>query len=162
MNYKIIGGDQQEYGPVTTEQLRQWMDEGRVNGQILVQPEGQTSWHPLSSFPELAALLPPLAGTLPALAPTTIRPSPAVLPQIPNYLVQAILCTICCCVPLGIPAIVYAAQVNTKLALGDVAGAEQASKNAKMWGVGSPSSPGWRLRCFIWRSWGWGLPPKAV
>ena len=28
--YKIIGGDQKEYGPVTAEQLRLWVTEGRV------------------------------------------------------------------------------------------------------------------------------------
>jgi len=52
---------------------------------------------------------------------------------VPNYLVQAILCTICCCLPFGIVAIVYAAQVNGKVAAGDMAGAEAASKNAKTW-----------------------------
>ena len=52
---------------------------------------------------------------------------------VPNYLVQSILVTLCCCLPFGIVAIVYAAQVNTKLAAGDVAGAMAASKNAKMW-----------------------------
>ena len=30
--YKIIGGDQKEYGPVTADQLRAWITEGRVNG----------------------------------------------------------------------------------------------------------------------------------
>lgn len=53
--------------------------------------------------------------------------------SIPNYLVQAILTTICCCLPFGIVAIVYAAQVNGKVAAGDMAGAQAASKNAKMW-----------------------------
>ena len=52
---------------------------------------------------------------------------------IPNYLVRAIVCTVFCCVPLGIPAIVYAAQVNNKVAQGDLAGARHASTNAKMW-----------------------------
>jgi Interferon-induced transmembrane protein len=52
---------------------------------------------------------------------------------ISNYLVQSILVTLCCCLPLGVVAIVYAAQVNTKLASGDVAGALAASRNAKMW-----------------------------
>jgi hypothetical protein len=50
-----------------------------------------------------------------------------------NYLVFAILATVLCCLPAGIPAIVYAAQVNGKLQLGDLAGAQQASRNAKMW-----------------------------
>ena len=52
---------------------------------------------------------------------------------IPNYLVQSILVTLCCCLPAGIPAIVFAAQVNGKLQAGDVAGALDSSKNARMW-----------------------------
>jgi hypothetical protein len=52
---------------------------------------------------------------------------------VPNYLVQAILVTIFCCVPFGIPAIVFAAQVNSKLEGGDYAGAVEASKKAKIW-----------------------------
>jgi hypothetical protein len=60
----------------------------------------------------------------------------AVLPPgttVQNYLVFAILATVFCCLPAGIPAIVYAAQVNTKLQAGDVAGAQAASNNAKLW-----------------------------
>jgi Interferon-induced transmembrane protein/zinc-ribbon domain len=53
--------------------------------------------------------------------------------QVPNYLVFAILVTVLCCLPAGIPAIVYAAQVNGKLQAGDIAGAQRASSNAKMW-----------------------------
>ncbi len=53
--------------------------------------------------------------------------------MVQNYLVFAILATVFCCLPAGIPAIVYAAQVNGKLQAGDLAGAQMASKNAKMW-----------------------------
>ncbi|MCL5037757.1 MAG: CD225/dispanin family protein [Chloroflexi bacterium] len=53
--------------------------------------------------------------------------------QVPNYLVQAILVTIFCCVPFGIVAIIYAAQVNSKLQAGDYDGAVQASKQASTW-----------------------------
>jgi hypothetical protein len=60
--------------------------------------------------------------------------SGAVAPgMVPNYLVFAILTTVLCCLPAGIPAIIYAAQVNTKLQVGDLAGAQAASNNAKMW-----------------------------
>lgn len=52
-------------------------------------------------------------------------------PNIPNYLVQSILVTIFCCLPLGIVSIVFAAQVNGKAAAGDIAGAMAASKQAK-------------------------------
>jgi hypothetical protein len=49
--------------------------------------------------------------------------------------VFAILSTVLCCLPTGIVSIVYAAQVNTKVAAGDVAGAAQASNNAKLWAL---------------------------
>ena len=55
------------------------------------------------------------------------------VPHIPNYLVQAILVTIFCCLPAGIVSIVYAARVNGKIAAGDTAGAREASQNAKTW-----------------------------
>lgn len=57
------------------------------------------------------------------------------MPNIPNYLVQSILTTVFCCLPFGIVAIVFAAQVNGKVASGDIAGAMQASKRAKMWSM---------------------------
>jgi hypothetical protein len=65
----------------------------------------------------------------------TLQGQPGVQPvqSVPNYLVWAILTTLFCCLPAGIVSIVYAAQVNGKLQAGDVAGAQEASKNAKTW-----------------------------
>ncbi|MBT3382731.1 MAG: CD225/dispanin family protein [Prolixibacteraceae bacterium] len=51
----------------------------------------------------------------------------------PNYLVWAILTTILCCLPFGIVSIIFAAQVNSKWVAGDFTGAQNASKNAKVW-----------------------------
>jgi hypothetical protein len=70
MNYKIIGSDQKEYGPVSEEQLRQWVTEGRVSRDSMIQPEGATDWRPLSSFPELIPLTAPapVSGGLPPAA----------------------------------------------------------------------------------------------
>ncbi len=51
----------------------------------------------------------------------------------PNYLVFAILTTIFCCQILGIVSIVFAAQVNSRWNSGDLQGALDASKNAKLW-----------------------------
>jgi ribosomal protein L40E len=65
-----------------------------------------------------------------------LRPQPSGISagvEVPNYLAQAILVTIFCCVPLGIPAIIFAAQVNGKLAAGDYAGAVETSRKAKLW-----------------------------
>jgi hypothetical protein len=55
------------------------------------------------------------------------------LPMIPNYLVQSILVTLFCCLPLGVVAIVYAAQVNGMVQSGNIQGAINSSNNAKMW-----------------------------
>ncbi|MFL5386566.1 MAG: CD225/dispanin family protein [Longimicrobiaceae bacterium] len=55
--------------------------------------------------------------------------------QIPNYLVHAILVTLCCCLPFGIVSIIYATQVNAKRDAGDIAGAMEASNNAKKWAM---------------------------
>ena len=74
--------------------------------------------------------------TLQAPTPAPLPAQGVVLPpgaSVQNYLVFAILVTVLCCLPTGIAAIVYAAQVNGKLQAGDLAGAETASKNAKMW-----------------------------
>ena len=54
--FKILGGDGKEYGPVTADTLRQWVNEGRANAQTRVQPEGATDWMTLATVPEFAAL----------------------------------------------------------------------------------------------------------
>src|SRR5215813_7203338 len=64
--------------------------------------------------------------------PGVIQPPGQAPVNIPNYLVFAILTTVLCCLPTGIVSIIYAAQVNTKIAAGDIAVAMQASNNAKM------------------------------
>ena len=52
-----------------------------------------------------------------------------------SNLVWAILTTICCCWPLGIVAIVYAAKVNNLYMTGQYQAAQEASANAKKWSI---------------------------
>ena len=52
---------------------------------------------------------------------------------IQNYLVQSILVTLCCCLPLGIVAIINAAKVNGLVAEGKMTEAREASAQAKKW-----------------------------
>ncbi|HTS19696.1 MAG TPA: CD225/dispanin family protein [Verrucomicrobiae bacterium] len=136
--FKIIGGDGRQYGPVSAEQIRQWMAEGRASAQTMAQAEGSTEWKPLGQFPEFAPSTPPPLGATPSPTP----PPPSAAPAAPrfqphehidSYLVPAILSTICCCLPFGIVSIIFAAQVNTKLQTGDIQGAREASRNAKIW-----------------------------
>lgn len=56
---------------------------------------------------------------------------------VPNHLVWAILTTLFCCLPLGIVSIVKAAEVNGKLAAGDLEGARASSDAAKKWAIWS-------------------------
>jgi Interferon-induced transmembrane protein len=52
---------------------------------------------------------------------------------VPNYLIPAIAATILCCLPTGIVSIIFATQVNGKVAAGDMDGALASSKKAKLW-----------------------------
>jgi len=54
--YKIIGADGKEYGPITVEQVRQWVAEGRANANTQARLEGATGWQPLSAFSEFAPM----------------------------------------------------------------------------------------------------------
>lgn len=56
-----------------------------------------------------------------------------------NNLVWAILCTVLCCLPLGIVAIIKSTKVKELWAQGDHAGAQKAADDAKkfaIWGAG--------------------------
>lgn len=52
-----------------------------------------------------------------------------------NNLVWAILCTVLCCLPLGIVSIIKATKVKELWALGDTAGAQKAADDAKKWAI---------------------------
>ena len=74
--YKIVGGDQKEYGSVSAEDMRKWIAEGRLNTQTLAKAEGDEEFRPLAGFPEFvdalaaaAATTGPPAGQVPAAAP---------------------------------------------------------------------------------------------
>ncbi len=50
-----------------------------------------------------------------------------------NHLAKAIIVTIMCCMPFGIPAIVYAAGVESAFIEGNIALATERSNNANKW-----------------------------
>jgi hypothetical protein len=53
-NYTIIGGDGKQYGPITGDDLRQWISEGRLNAQSLAKADSDAEFRTLATFPELA------------------------------------------------------------------------------------------------------------
>ena len=52
--------------------------------------------------------------------------------EVKSHMLGAILQTVIC-IPAGILPLIYACQVNSKLAQGDISGAQEASKKALMW-----------------------------
>jgi hypothetical protein len=101
--YRVIGADQREYGPVSGEQLRAWIAQGRVNARTLVQGEGNVGWKPLADFAEFSAAL-TQAG--PPAYPTTSLPPIAT----DNNMALASLIVAClslvCCQPLAIVGLI--------------------------------------------------------
>ncbi len=53
--YKILGSDGNEYGPVSAEQVKNWIAENRVERKTPVIPKGGVDWVFLGSLPEFAA-----------------------------------------------------------------------------------------------------------
>jgi len=73
--YKIIGGDQKEYGPISADQLRQWVAANRVNAETKVQEAGSADWRPLAEFAEFADALEGCTASAAAAPPTRPLPS---------------------------------------------------------------------------------------
>jgi hypothetical protein len=69
--FKIIGADGKEYGPITADQLKQWIAEGRANQQTKVLADGATEWKTLGEIPELAAAL-PITTTVAPMMPASV------------------------------------------------------------------------------------------
>jgi TM2 domain-containing membrane protein YozV len=68
--YKIIGTDGRQYGPVSADQIRQWLAQNRVNMQTMALAEGAIDWKPLSLFPEFASNINPAVPAVSAPYPT--------------------------------------------------------------------------------------------
>lgn len=99
--YKIVGADQKEYGPISEDQIRQWIAEGRANGQTLATFE-DGPWKTLSTFPEFAASLP--AAVPPPLASRDPVGLPSGAPaKVHGLIITGFTCSILglfCCGPI--------------------------------------------------------------
>ncbi|MBM3850567.1 MAG: DUF4339 domain-containing protein [Verrucomicrobia bacterium] len=77
--YFIQGADQKEYGPVSADQLRQWIRENRLNRFSAARAEGEATWKTLGDLPEFAEALglpAPVPVAPPAPPAPTAPPSP--------------------------------------------------------------------------------------
>jgi hypothetical protein len=94
-NYKIVGADGRQYGPISAEQIRQWIAEGRVESRTPVFTDGAKDW-------TFAGLLPEFAPLFAAGAPPTIAP-PVHARRTSGFATAGLFCGIlawiffCCC-----------------------------------------------------------------
>ena len=117
----------ERYGPFTIEQLQ----ERSITPETLVWKEGMADWMPARQVTELDSLLlstPPLSPTPPI---HTAVPSMGTPPK--NWLVESILVTILCCLPLGIVGIINATKVESLWNTGQRDAALKASQEAGKW-----------------------------
>jgi hypothetical protein len=138
--YKIVGADQNEYGPVSSDQIQQWIAERRLNAQSLVQAEGSTEWKPLSDYPEFAAALASVAPA-PAPAPAAPSPAPASVSTTNNMAIAGLVMGIltmtiggCCCfgIPFNILGIVFSVVALSQI---NKAGGAQSGKGLAIAGL---------------------------
>lgn len=57
LQFTIIGGDGDEYGPRSLEDVQRWIRTGRANALTLVRDRPDARWQPLGQIPQLAPLL---------------------------------------------------------------------------------------------------------
>ena len=105
--YKIKGTDGGEYGPVSTEELQQWIAQNRCTRETLVQVDGSGEWVPIGTLSEFQS-----AFASPTPQATTPKGDGGVSTVIPYKNVPAltayytgVFCIICPPI-LSIPAIV--------------------------------------------------------
>ena len=108
--YKLIGTDGRMYGPVTLEQLLQWIAEGRADAQTLVQPVDSQDWKPLAEFPEL--LPPPVINNPPLRVAVPPRTNGFAIAS----LVMGTIGWTCCCGPVAwIPGVIFASMALSQI-----------------------------------------------
>ncbi len=143
MEYHVARNNE-KFGVFAGPEAQARFRSGEIRPTDLVWCEGMPAWRPASEVfaAEAPAALPPLTGAPNPAVPSAPVPfsDPARPPKPDNHLVWAILSTLLCCVPLDIVAIVFAAQVDSKYASGDYAGAVVASGRAKLWSILSAGS----------------------
>lgn len=79
-SYHVSGGDGQEYGPISGDQVRDWFQQGRLVLDSRIRRADETTWLTLREVAELQAFLSPAAAP-PVTTPYPSSPSPQMSPE---------------------------------------------------------------------------------
>ncbi len=139
MKQYYFSDGQERFGPFSLEELRSQP----ISKDTLIWHEELDDWTKAGELAELTPLF-----ELPTMPPPVNGPNiPSVTPSNPNvldssteekpktWLVESILVTVLCCLPFGVAAIINAAKVDSRYAVGDYVGAKKSSDEAKKWTI---------------------------
>lgn len=87
--FKILGADGKEYGPVTVDQIKQWIKDGRANHETMAEKMGEIGWKPLAQYPDFLDLFPAQPPALPT-TPAAAAPVAAASVQAPDARARAL------------------------------------------------------------------------
>jgi hypothetical protein len=119
--YKIVGADGRQYGPVSGEQIRQWIAAGRVESRTPAFTDGAKDWTFVGLLPEFANCFP---TTPPVIAPVKPGFTAGRLSVTNSLATTGMICGIlawtlfCCCggFPFNLLGLVFSlialAQIN--------------------------------------------------
>ncbi len=117
----------ERFGPYTLEELKSM----NINQETRVWTEGWVAWVParnLSDLQSLFSMTPEASMPVP-----TPYSSPMIEAPPKNWLVESVLITLLCCLPLGIVGIIHATKVESLWNSGQRDAAIKASKEAAKW-----------------------------
>ena len=114
--YYYLGPEGRQMGPYSFSELR-----SRITPETIVWREGMDDWAPASTVPELDELF--RSSTPPHASAFTPPP--------------VILSTLFCCLPFGVVAIVYSAQVDSQWYRGEHERAINSARKAKNFTIAS-------------------------
>jgi GYF domain 2 len=89
--YTMIGADGLQYGPITLDQLKSWVTEGRVTAETKILRSDTNSWLPAANYTELG-LMPPVPAAAPIAAGVPPFPGSRAQPQQQIFAGNPFLC----------------------------------------------------------------------
>jgi len=132
----------EQHGPFPEAEFVEKIRRAELGPEDLAWRDGMEGWKKLSEIEDFRVALservaPPATTTASPYQPPATQewtpPARAPGPPVETYLWQSIVVTLLCCLPFGIPAIVYASRVETLRNAGDLHGAMAASRSARLW-----------------------------
>jgi hypothetical protein len=132
--YRVNVGGTDYFAPDLAT-LQQWASQGRVLPETMVWVESLQRSVRAAEVPDLQ-----FAGggyAQPTGSASNQQPyaQPTTYEKVPNNLILAIISTLCCCMPLGIASIIFAAQVDGLAARGEIAKAQDSANKAKTFAI---------------------------